>query len=301
MDIAFNPRLVGYNTGKVNREPRQVLRVGKFACSSVRAPMAKNSMAQDDSGAGESFWSQELAITHAYKSDLVVTVGEYLSNFQMPTELVILGKGKYNTDSFCPERHTIVPTENQTLLVVRKLAGHLTSLHVLADMGEDGSCKLLPLPSTVTDDPRLFFYKEWTDGPSDSAHRRRSKRWKANISEFCERFIIDNQDNFLDKADIELQPSWPEAPAVLSAVREGDRDEILKSLVLYNSSRVPAYLDQALENLNKVLGSKGCADDVFALLFTRPEDVDEESALEVAIATQVGEAPLPSYISTCIF
>jgi hypothetical protein len=243
-------------------------------------------IASDDSGAGNHFEPSELNTRQAYKDDLVVVVGEVLpadtpglsTKDVKKLKTPVSGRKPTSAKDFKRQVHHIVPTQKRTHILVRKLLGDRVNLFILIDK-QNGLYGISQLPSNFPD-TRLVFYPEWTDGPQVTTHRDRATQWKKNTTDFCEKYIATH--GFLDVNKASDRPKTVAAPREDPATNR--KEDILKGLAAYQDTNDRTHLDQVLSFINRAIGERRqyAGRPSVDLLFTKPDDIDADTASIIA-------------------
>lgn len=175
-DVAFNPNLWGYNTGKIDRQHHLVIRVREDGRTDTRTARqaAQNT---DTSGAGKDWSEAELDIQDVGLGSLVAVIGEtipqsvYEGNFARVDGPVVATEAVSTMMVF--------PTRQEAQIVVRRLKEKLCTFFVLRDKQND-LCGIVALPRNT----EIAYYSEWTGGVHSRAEKRKAA-WNRGINDFC--------------------------------------------------------------------------------------------------------------------
>jgi len=308
-DLAFNPRLYAYRIASPEkRQEKLVIRIKHAPGVSRASNMAAKTLARladDQSGAGETFSDRETNTEGAYLNELVLVVGEIIpsdtpgleGHAELPTPCS--GRsGDGRAADFDRERHHIFERV-KSHLVVRELVGgdggKRNPLFALLEK-KDGICDTAQLPSTITRECKnIFYYPEWVDTGNRTATRDRESAWKANMAAFCRQYI--EAYNVLDMVKASSGQAVVQAPLPTRGVA----GEVIAAMAAFHATRNRSHLLQAKRFLTdtKRSGAKGRQDKVDVgralvdKLFTRPSEVDEDVARAMATELEVRLPPCP--------
>ncbi|RSL47586.1 hypothetical protein CEP53_009864 [Fusarium sp. AF-6] len=152
-DIAFCFRGWAYDTGKVDRPKRRVIRISRaHDCRRAKDILSLN----DTTDAGLVISPKEEDIEGVDCGLLAVIVGELLPQAEVPNHKEF--SKPVPLQSFDPAIHTFVETRPQTRLVVAIIRQQRCTLHLLHSKRRDGLCEATPLPGQQACNDRVVYY-----------------------------------------------------------------------------------------------------------------------------------------------
>lgn len=166
-DIALNTRGTEYHTGIIDRVQLRVIRVRTDLNIATGCSNSKNTPNIDDqTGAGKTWSDVERDIANFHPHRLAVVVGAYLPAGLSPSS----SSGQVKTH-----------------VIVRRVYECKSVLYILQTKAR-GLCVIAALPKTEQD--RVFYYSEWTDGMIDIKPQNKRKRALGNrLTDFCKQLL----------------------------------------------------------------------------------------------------------------
>ncbi|KAK7418194.1 hypothetical protein QQZ08_011347 [Neonectria magnoliae] len=215
-DLAFNARLWAYDPGRNGREEELVVKIRNSDGAAHSTPAKATLEIDDQTDAGKQWSPEELQVANVYRSELVVVVGELLpDDFPEREHLKTPSRGL----PFDPHDHTIVKTNANSSVIVRRIGDEKCNIHLLHDK-EDGLCRISQLPRTVEN--RIVYYREWVSKEYDARQKARTSKWRQNINLFCAQYLADHEDDFLDAE---------QAPPQNEKTAAGWQDGIIRNMI----------------------------------------------------------------------
>ncbi|UPL01216.1 hypothetical protein LCI18_012150 [Fusarium solani-melongenae] len=228
-DIAFCFRGWAYDTGKVDRPKRRVIRVSKAHTSrGAKAILAANDTT--DAGFVISPKEEDIDLCSATNSCpsglLAVVVGELLPTVPDYTLFV----NSLPLHEFDPSLHTLAETRPDARLVVAIIGRKRCTLHLLHGRRQDGLCEATPLPGERSCDDRV----EWTHGVASNRSIECRRAMRHNVNPFCFEFRRVAQ---------EVPQQTPHSPLLDNHVDHGQADEAPTSeeVATFISTVISAY------------------------------------------------------------
>ncbi|KAH7219131.1 hypothetical protein DER44DRAFT_739287 [Fusarium oxysporum] len=102
-----------------------------------------------------------------------------------------------NPDVFVPGNDTVVPTQDSSGLLVKRIRDQKCNIQPLHNR-INGLRELSPLPNDGTAQDRVFYYKEFTIGAAGPQAKKRRTKSNTNIVNACNDYISIHVDDSLD-------------------------------------------------------------------------------------------------------
>lgn len=248
-DLAHNPRLWAYNTGRSDRQKNLVVRIRTDEKADSKAASATLNI-EDHTGAGMEWSSSELEVTNVNRSELVVVVGELLPQDLVAEAVFNPANGKV---AFNPQHHTTIPTCEATGVVVRRLGDQKCNLFLLHS--KMNLCQISQLPRGL--DNRLVYYNEWAHGCDDKRHTKRQSVWRSNVNSFCSQYLAEHANDFLDlEKTSTLKEHMTKGWKPTIDLFDGLQSTIFKSIYMYEKTGSSSFLKHAINRVDDALGKQ---------------------------------------------